>query len=358
MKISMYSLNLKNILIISCLQIVSASVNAAYYTLPIGVLHYTPETSGNYLFPDVGGAMPHCSENIEFARSYNISGQISGRADLFYTAKIEEPAFVTLDNNNGKGGTIQIKISTLGLRKTASWNWVRDSHFVTGDVCSSQVNELNTYGEKSINRDSSVVSLGVHKGYDAETYNTLAFELLDAQSVQAGTYSARGGYQFTPSQIEMMYDVGNGTKVSPLIPNLTVVIPHTFNIDMPSPSVSLSPIYQNDETSTGEVRFNAQSNERYSITMTCSSPSAGTVNSDCYFADTLMELSAQVRFPVQSQTYELKNGKAVYIDGPQFTDTDQEYPGYIGLTLNGIDKYGEAGRTYVDTINMTFEADF
>lgn len=353
----MYSLNLKNILILSCLQTLSASVNAGFI-LPIGPLYYAPETSGNYLFPDVGGDMPHCSENNAFAKSYKISGRgISGRDDLWYYAKVKESAFVTLNNKNGKGGAIRIKISPLGLRKTSTVNWVRDSHYVTGDMCNSQVLNNDMYGEKSINSNGSV-SLGVHKGYGSTMYKTLAFELLDAQSVQAGTYSATGGYQFTSSQISMVYHTNGSLRSSPLIPNLTVVIPHTFNIDMPSPSVSLSPIYQNDETSTGEVQFNAQSNERYSITMTCRSPSAGTDNSDCYFADTLMELSAKVRFPVQSQTYDLKNGKAVYVDGPQFTDISQEYPGYIDFTLNGIDKYGEAGKTYVDTVNITFEADF
>ena len=196
-----------------------------------------------------------------------------------------------------------------------------------------------------------------HKGEGITFYLTLAFELLNPESAAPGIYSAQGGYQFQRNEIEMKKHV-NGIYGSPLIPTLRLVIGHIFKINMPYTSVSLMPSYQTDDVFTGKVQFRAQSNQRYSITMTCSSPSSATSGGDCNFAGTQMELATQARFPEQGRTFDLRHNIPTYIDGADFTNKGYEYPGYIDFTLSGVSQHGQTGKTYFDTVSLTFEANF
>ncbi|WEM44710.1 hypothetical protein PTW35_26005 (plasmid) [Photobacterium sp. DA100] len=328
-------------------------VHAANYTVPVGLLYYNPDSSGSYLFPTSGADMPYCAENMTLGRRYRVTGNISGRADYWYDSTVKDSAIVTL-HEESSNRTVQVKITPLGTQKISSSTWGRA--FVEGDYCSSSTVETNVYVERSIQSTSSA-RLADHKGYGLTFYLTLAFELLDPEFATPGIYSAQGGYQFQSNEIEMKTDV-NGSYGSPLIPNLRLVIGHIFKIDMPYTSVSLTQSYENDDIFTGKVRFRAQSNERYSIKMTCSSSNSATSGGNCNFASTQMELATQARFPEQGRTFDLRHNIPNYIDGAEFTNSTYEYPGYIDFTLTGVRQYGETGKTYFDTVNLAFEPDF
>ncbi|OAJ94696.1 hypothetical protein [Vibrio bivalvicida] len=343
-------------LAIACYLVVWSSLAyCAQYTIPVGLLHYTPGVSGSYLFPQSGGGMPLCTENNAFAREYQISGTLQGPASWGYEGIVNQPVEVTLYEKTGNG-TARIKISPLGTRKRTPGAFAGPGS-VTGDTCAKDTNIFNLYGEKNIGALGEV-KISHNPGLDISLYVTLAFELLDPQAVAPGYYSTRGGYLFRSQEIQLTADSYTGVKTTPLIPNLSMVVGHSFKIDMPYTSVALQPSYENDDTFTGQVRFRAQSNERYSITMTCSSPNSATSGGDCNFAGTQMELATQARFPEQVRTFDLQHGTPTYIDGVDFTGSYYDYQGYIDFTLNGVKQYGESGRTYFDTINLTFEADF
>ncbi|MGF1704172.1 hypothetical protein L4D09_28190 [Photobacterium makurazakiensis] len=333
----------------------SGLIQAAQFTLPVGLLHYTPETTGSYLFPQVGAGSPLCGENNAYAKKYKVSGSVMGSASWGYRATVDQPAYITLYERNGNG-TAQIKVSPLGTHKTAGKNF-GGAGYVAGNTCASSVHRQNLFGEKSLGTEGTVI-IDHHLNYTVSIYYTLAFELLNPDSVKPGIYSTRGGYQFKSSEIEMTSHTNNGTKTSPFIPNLSLVIGHVFKINMPHSSVSLSPPYQDDDILTGEVRFRAQSNERYSITMQCGNSNAATPEGSCKFSSTQMELSTKARFPEQGKTFELRHDIPAYIEGTEFTGSTYEYPGYIDFTLNGIKEHGEAGKTYFDIVKLTFEADF
>ncbi|HCG6670481.1 TPA: hypothetical protein NJ211_004678 [Vibrio parahaemolyticus] len=343
------------LVVLAGLMLHAAPASSAQFTIPVGLLHYTPDTTGSYLLPQTGASMPLCGENNAFARKYRVSGTVQGSASYGYSAEINEPAYVTLHERNGNG-TAQVKITPLGTQKTAGNNF-GGTGSVTGNTCASSVHRQNLFGEKNLGAEG-MVRISHHLNYSVTNYYTLAFELLNPDSVAPGVYSARGGYQFKSNEIDMTAHTNSGTRASPLIPNLSLVVGHVFKIDMPHTSVSLSPSYEDDDTFTGEVRFRAQSNERYSITMQCGNSSATTPEGNCYFAGTQMELATQARFTEQNKSYPLRHGIPAYIDGADFTGSPYEYPGYIDFTLGKIREHGETGKTYFDIVSLTFEADF
>ncbi|MGF1735313.1 hypothetical protein [Photobacterium satsumensis] len=334
----------------------SGLVQGAQYTIPVGLLYYTPGATSNYVFPRSGTIAANCAENFPYSKAYKVSGVHPGSKARMFVWEIGQPAIVTLYEREGKG-TAQLKVTPLGARRKTNGSSYGGGS-ITGDYCAYNNSGWTGYGEKSITSDSPL-RLKLYAGEKSTLWYTLAFELLDPNAVVPGIYSARGGYQFKSNELEMT--VNNMTPdlmTSPYIPNLSLVVGHVFKIDMPYTSVSLMPSYQDDNIFTGKVRFRAQSNERYSITMTCSSPSSATSGGDCNFASTQMELATQARFPEQGRTFDLRHNIPTYIDGADFTGSYYEYPGYIDFTLTGIRQHGEMGKTYFDTINLTFEADF
>ncbi|PSW08254.1 hypothetical protein C9J01_24090 [Photobacterium rosenbergii] len=339
----------------SCLAFWSGLVQGAQYTIPISLLYYTPGATSNYVFPRSGVANSAlCSENKPYANQYLLNGKSQGIHSHTLNIRIGQPAVVTLYESKGKG-TAQLKISPLGVRKTASLGWV--GPLKSSDTCASLNLSWDFFVEKSINSNSTLEETP-YLNTNPTFYYTLAFELLDANNVPPGIYYTRGGYQFKSSELAMSQGTTQSSMVSPYIPTLSLVVGHVFKIDMPYTSVSLMQSYGNDDIFTGKVRFRAQSNERYSITMTCSSPSSATSGGDCNFAGTQMELATQARFPKQGRTFDLRHNIPTYIDGADFTDSLYEYPGYIDFTLSGVSQHGETGKTYFDTVNLTFEADF
>ncbi|HCG6670482.1 TPA: hypothetical protein NJ211_004679 [Vibrio parahaemolyticus] len=338
----------------------SGLAQGAQYTIPVGLLYYTPGAgTSNYVFPRSGTAgSALCSENTPYGKLYNVVGQYMGNASWWFTMRVNEPAIVTLYEREGRG-TAQLKVTPLGMRRTASKGYRGGS--VWGSTCREALSFSNSYAEKSIGSNGAIEMM-VKPGYGTTLSYTLAFELLNPNSVIPGIYSARGGYQFSRDEIEMSdrtdYNGPNGSKTTPYIPNLSLVVGHVFKIDMPHTSVSLSPSYEDDDTFTGEVRFRAQSNERYSITMQCGNSNATTPEGNCYFASTQMELATQARFTEQNKSYPLRHGIPAYIDGADFTGSIYEYPGYIDFTLSKIREHGETGKTYFDIVSLTFEADF
>nr|WP_172685313.1 hypothetical protein [Photobacterium gaetbulicola] len=323
------------------------------------MLHYTPGASSNYVFPKTGtSSAPNCAENMPYGQRYNIVGQIVGNTTWWFVMRVGEPAIVTLYEREGRG-TAQLKVIPLGIRRQASYGY--NGGAISGVTCQQHLSPRNAYAEKS-NGSNGAIEMRSKPGTNVALYATLAFELLDPDSVVPGVYSATGGYQFSNNEIEISertdYWGSSAPRTAPYIPDLSLVVGHVFRIDMPHTSVSLSPSYEDGNTFTGNVRFRAQSNQRYSITMQCSNTSAPTTEGGCYFAGTMMELDAQARFPEQGMTFNLRPDIPTYIDGAEFTDLDYDYPGYIDFTLSKIMEYGETGKTYFDTVSLTFEADF
>ncbi|MEH6534093.1 MAG: hypothetical protein V7735_22545 [Photobacterium frigidiphilum] len=342
-----------------CLATWSGLVQGTQYTIPVGLLYYTPGATSNYVFPRSGTAgAPFCSENRPYGKYYNVVGNHMGNRSWWFRMRVEEPAIVTLYEREGRG-TAQLKVSPLGMRRTAPKGW--DGGKIWGNTCIEKLSPWNSYAEKIISSNGAI-QLTIAPGISSQLTYALAFELLEPNSVTSGVYSARGGYQFSLDEIALnittFHEGVGGPKTSPYIPNLSLVVGHVFKIDMPYTSVSLTKSEQNDDIFTGKVRFRVQSNERYSIKMTCSSPSSATPQGNCNFAGTQMELATQARFPEQVRTFDLLHNIPTYIDGADFTGSIYEYPGYIDFTLSKIREHGETGKTYFDIVNLTFEADF
>jgi hypothetical protein len=342
-----------------CLATWSGLVQGAQYTIPVGLLYYTPGATSNYVFPRSGTARaPFCTENIPYGKQYNVVGNYMGSRSWWFTIRVNEPAIVTLYEREGRG-TAQLKVSPIGMRKTAYSGWNGGS--ISGDTCIESLYLGDSLAEKSISSNGAIEMM-IKPGSSSKFTYALAFELLDPYSVKPGVYSARSGYQFSRDEIEMNtttdYNGPGGPKTSPYIPNLSLVVGHVFKIDMPYTSVSLTQFDQNEDIFVGKVRFRVQSNERYSIKMTCSSPSSATPQGNCNFAGTQMELATQARFPEQGRTFNLQHNIPTYIDGADFTGSIYEYPGYIDFTLSKIREHGETGKTYFDIVSLTFEADF